>query len=98
MTAGSYCYIGPQGIVHGTTVSKFFTVKMFLNFNKFDPIVRTFSYYYYFFQLTLMNAGRKYLNLSDMKGKVCIRYDLLENLTGPHLQKGAVAKNKGLLP
>ena len=20
MTAGSYCYIGPQGIVHGTTV------------------------------------------------------------------------------
>ena len=22
MTAGSYCYIGPQGIVHGTTVSK----------------------------------------------------------------------------
>lgn len=22
MTAGSYCYIGPQGIVHGTTVSE----------------------------------------------------------------------------
>ena len=22
MTAGSYCYIGPQGIVHGTTVSR----------------------------------------------------------------------------
>jgi len=22
MTAGSFCYIGPQGIVHGTTVSK----------------------------------------------------------------------------
>lgn len=22
MTAGSYCYIGPQGIVHGTTVRK----------------------------------------------------------------------------
>ena len=21
MTAGSYCYIGPQGIVHGTVVS-----------------------------------------------------------------------------
>ena len=21
MTAGSFCYIGPQGIVHGTTVS-----------------------------------------------------------------------------
>ena len=24
MTAGSYCYIGPQGIVHGTTVSRNF--------------------------------------------------------------------------
>ncbi|GFR10245.1 urocanate hydratase [Trichonephila clavata] len=41
MTAGSYCYIGPQGIVHGTT-------------------------------LTLMNAGRKYLNVNDMSGKVYI--------------------------
>ncbi|CAL1271210.1 unnamed protein product [Larinioides sclopetarius] len=41
MTAGSYCYIGPQGIVHGTT-------------------------------LTLLNAGRKYLNVSDMTGKVYV--------------------------
>jgi len=39
MTAGSYCYIGSQGIVHGTT-------------------------------LTLLNAGRKYLGLNDMRGKV----------------------------
>ena len=28
MTAGSYCYIGPQGIVHGTTVS---VMVIFLN-------------------------------------------------------------------
>eukprot|EP00002_Diphylleia_rotans_P016291 TRINITY_DN3171_c0_g1_i4.p1 TRINITY_DN3171_c0_g1~~TRINITY_DN3171_c0_g1_i4.p1 ORF type:complete len:494 (-),score=87.03 TRINITY_DN3171_c0_g1_i4:983-2464(-) len=39
MTAGSYAYIGPQGIVHGTT-------------------------------LTLLNAGRKYLGTSDLRGKV----------------------------
>ncbi|XP_042886613.1 urocanate hydratase-like, partial [Penaeus japonicus] len=39
MTAGSYCYIGPQGIVHGTT-------------------------------LTVLNAGRKYLNLESLSGKV----------------------------
>merc|ERR1719273_704321 len=39
MTAGSYCYIGPQGIVHGTT-------------------------------LTLLNAGRKYLGLNSLSGKV----------------------------
>ncbi len=37
MTAGSYMYIGPQGIVHGTTI-------------------------------TLLNAGRKYLNLTGKNG------------------------------
>jgi len=42
MTAGSYCYIGPQGIVHGTT-------------------------------LTLLNAGRRYLNgCEDLHGKVYV--------------------------
>ncbi|CAG0885510.1 unnamed protein product [Cyprideis torosa] len=41
MTAGSYCYIGPQGIVHGTTI-------------------------------TLMNAGRKYLGVDCLRGKVFV--------------------------
>lgn len=41
MTAGSYCYIGPQGIVHGTA-------------------------------LTVLNAARKYLNVSDLAGKVFV--------------------------
>ena len=41
MTAGSFCYIGPQGIVHGTV-------------------------------LTLLNAGRKYLGMENLKGKVFI--------------------------
>jgi urocanate hydratase len=41
MTAGSYAYIGPQGIVHGTT-------------------------------LTVLNAGRKYLGLEDLRGKVFV--------------------------
>lgn len=42
MTAGSYCYIGPQGIVHGTT-------------------------------LTLLNAGRRYLDgCEDLGGKVFV--------------------------
>ena len=36
-SAGSFCYIGPQGIVHGTT-------------------------------LTILNAGRKYLNRESMEG------------------------------
>ncbi|XP_064085430.1 urocanate hydratase-like [Macrobrachium nipponense] len=41
MTAGSYCYIGPQGIVHGTT-------------------------------LTVLNAGRKYLKLNNLEGRVYV--------------------------
>jgi len=41
MTAGSYCYIGPQGIVHGTT-------------------------------LTVLNAGRLYLDANDLTGKVFV--------------------------
>jgi urocanate hydratase len=43
MTAGSFMYIGPQGIVHGTTI-------------------------------TLLNAGRMYLNTGDagLKGKVYV--------------------------
>lgn len=40
-TTGSYCYIGPQGIVHGTTI-------------------------------TLLNAGRKYLDVNDLRGKVYV--------------------------
>jgi len=41
MTAGSFVYIGPQGIVHGTT-------------------------------LTVLNAGRKYLGLKDLSGRVLL--------------------------
>ncbi|EKG02585.1 2-aminoethylphosphonate:pyruvateaminotransferase- likeprotein,putative [Trypanosoma cruzi] len=41
MTAGSFCYIGPQGIVHGTTI-------------------------------TFRNAGRKYLGVEDLAGKVVL--------------------------
>ena len=41
MTAGSFCYIGPQGIVHGTTI-------------------------------TILNAARKYLKTSDLRGKVFV--------------------------
>ncbi|KAJ3088388.1 Urocanate hydratase, partial [Physocladia obscura] len=31
MTAGSYCYIGPQGIVHGTTITVMNAVRKYLN-------------------------------------------------------------------
>ncbi|KAF4667466.1 Urocanate hydratase [Perkinsus olseni] len=41
MTAGSYCYIGSQGIVHGTAI-------------------------------TLFNAGRLYLSVEDLKGKLFV--------------------------
>uniref|UniRef100_A0A8C3VKM1 Imidazolonepropionate hydrolase n=1 Tax=Catagonus wagneri TaxID=51154 RepID=A0A8C3VKM1_9CETA len=41
MTAGSYCYIGPQGIIHGTV-------------------------------LMVLNAGRRYLGVEDLAGKVFV--------------------------
>jgi urocanate hydratase len=31
MTAGSYCYIGPQGIVHGTTITILNAARLYLN-------------------------------------------------------------------
>lgn len=34
MTAGSYCYIGPQGIVHGTTLTLLNSARKFLNKNE----------------------------------------------------------------
>ena len=39
MTAGSYCYIGPQGIVHGTTVITLLVLICFLYIllNRFFP-------------------------------------------------------------
>ncbi|KAE9421239.1 hypothetical protein Angca_004858, partial [Angiostrongylus cantonensis] len=51
MTAGSYCYIGPQGIVHGTTARIFSPFKI---------------------QITIMNAGRRYLGVEDLAGKVFV--------------------------
>lgn len=35
MTAGSYVYIGPQGIVHGTTVVK---IKLYLYYDFIDTV------------------------------------------------------------
>lgn len=32
MTAGSYCYIGPQGIVHGTMVCEIKKLKLIVFF------------------------------------------------------------------
>jgi urocanate hydratase len=60
MTAGSYCYIGPQGIVHGTT-------------------------------LTILNAGRKYLNLSDLSGKVMVTSGL-GGMSGAQPKAGVICK------
>ncbi|GMH92195.1 hypothetical protein TrVE_jg8985 [Triparma verrucosa] len=39
MTAGSYCYIGPQGIVHGTTITVLNAARKYLNRETLDGIV-----------------------------------------------------------
>lgn len=59
MTAGSYCYIGPQGIVHGTTI-------------------------------TVLNAGRKYLNKESMKGVVYVSSGL-GGMSGAQPKAGVIA-------
>ncbi|OQV25186.1 Urocanate hydratase [Hypsibius exemplaris] len=65
MTAGSYCYIGPQGIVHGTT-------------------------------LTLMNAGRKYLKVQDLKGKVYVTSGL-GGMSGAQAKAAVIAGCVGVI-
>ena len=39
MTAGSYCYIGSQGIVHGTTLTLLNACRKYLKRNTFEGIV-----------------------------------------------------------
>jgi urocanate hydratase len=59
MTAGSYCYIGPQGIVHGTTI-------------------------------TVLNAGRKYLNKEDLSGVVYVSSGL-GGMSGAQPKAGVIS-------
>lgn len=39
MTAGSYCYIGPQGIVHGTTITVLNAARKYLHRETLDGVV-----------------------------------------------------------
>lgn len=60
MTAGSFCYIGPQGIVHGTTI-------------------------------TFRNAGRKYLGVDDLSGKVVLTSGL-GGMSGAQGKAGVICR------
>uniref|UniRef100_V9KHF6 Urocanate hydratase n=1 Tax=Callorhinchus milii TaxID=7868 RepID=V9KHF6_CALMI len=65
MTAGSYCYIGPQGIVHGTV-------------------------------LTVLNAGRRYLGLDDLSGKVFVTSGL-GGMSGAQAKAATIAGCVGVI-
>ena len=72
MTAGSYCYIGPQGIVHGTTVRG---AQLYANPYKLKKVSYLFEYIIrisYHVQLTVLNAGRLYMDTDDLSGKVFV--------------------------
>jgi urocanate hydratase len=73
MTAGSYVYIGPQGIVHGTTVNfdsiTFVMIELSNNFRR-KLKIKFLLKLLFILQLTVLNAGRKYLGLNDLSGKV----------------------------
>jgi urocanate hydratase len=65
MTAGSFMYIGPQGIVHGTT-------------------------------LTLLNAGRRYLNEADLAGRVFVSSGL-GGMSGAQAKAAVIAGSVGVI-
>ncbi|XP_020836805.1 urocanate hydratase [Phascolarctos cinereus] len=65
MTAGSYCYIGPQGIVHGTV-------------------------------LTVLNAGRCYLGVEDLSGKVFVTSGL-GGMSGAQAKASVIAGCVGVI-
>uniref|UniRef100_A0AAY5EEI4 Urocanate hydratase n=1 Tax=Electrophorus electricus TaxID=8005 RepID=A0AAY5EEI4_ELEEL len=65
MTAGSYCYIGPQGIVHGT-------------------------------MLTVLNAGRRYLGTSDLRGCVFVTSGL-GGMSGAQAKAAVIAGCVGVI-
>ncbi|TMS19344.1 Urocanate hydratase [Larimichthys crocea] len=65
MTAGSYCYIGPQGIVHGT-------------------------------MLTVLNAGRRYLGSSDLRGRVLVTSGL-GGMSGAQAKAAVIAGCIGVI-
>uniref|UniRef100_A0AAR2LFW2 urocanate hydratase n=1 Tax=Pygocentrus nattereri TaxID=42514 RepID=A0AAR2LFW2_PYGNA len=65
MTAGSYCYIGPQGIVHGTL-------------------------------LTVLNAGRRYLGTSDLRGRVFVTSGL-GGMSGAQAKAAVIAGCVGVI-
>ncbi|XP_060622193.2 urocanate hydratase isoform X1 [Anolis sagrei] len=65
MTAGSYCYIGPQGIVHGTV-------------------------------LTVLNAGRRYLGVENLAGKVFVTSGL-GGMSGAQAKAAVIAGCVGVI-
>ncbi|XP_070789706.1 urocanate hydratase isoform X2 [Pituophis catenifer annectens] len=65
MTAGSYCYIGPQGIVHGTV-------------------------------LTVLNAGRRYLGVENLSGKVFVTSGL-GGMSGAQAKAAVIAGCVGII-
>nr|XP_060622193.1 urocanate hydratase isoform X1 [Anolis sagrei ordinatus] len=65
MTAGSYCYIGPQGIVHGTV-------------------------------LTVLNAGRHYLGVENLAGKVFVTSGL-GGMSGAQAKAAVIAGCVGVI-
>uniref|UniRef100_K7FWM3 urocanate hydratase n=2 Tax=Pelodiscus sinensis TaxID=13735 RepID=K7FWM3_PELSI len=65
MTAGSYCYIGPQGIVHGTV-------------------------------LTVLNAGRRYLGVENLAGRVFVTSGL-GGMSGAQAKAAVIAGCVGII-
>lgn len=84
MTAGSYCYIGPQGIVHGTTIT---VINAGLLLTLYHVELRSF---------TLFCTGRKYLGVESMLGKVFVTSGL-GGMSGAQAKAAVIAGCVGVI-
>lgn len=87
MTAGSYCYIGPQGIVHGTTVRRWHFLP--------HPLCCPHRVSLGSPQLTVMNASRK-LGLGSLAGRVFLTSGL-GGMSGAQAKASVIAGCVGVI-
>jgi urocanate hydratase len=82
MTAGSFCYIGPQGIVHGTTLTLINASRKYLNKNCMKGVVYVTS------GLGGMSGAQP--KAGDICGCISVTAEILESALDKRLRQGWV--------
>ena len=82
MTAGSFCYIGPQGIVHGTTLTLLNAARKYLNKNNMKGVVYVTS------GLGGMSGAQP--KAGDICGCISVTAEVIESALDKRLKQGWV--------